>query len=185
MNRVDAQPLSLMPRTRLSRIVRVDQALLAQCARLRTPALTRLMVALTQLGDSKTWIAIAVLLFMLGDAHSYELAMLLTFSALPATALVQLLKRVCKRSRPSHTGFAALACDPDAFSFPSGHTAGAFAVAFAFQGQGALLSSIALVYAGLIGLSRVYLGAHYPLDVGVGTCIGAAAGLAARYMLLA
>ena len=80
-------------------------------------------------------------------------------------------------------GFAALIEIPDAFSFPSGHTAAAFAIAVALAGEGHGLGPLTLSLAGGIGLSRVYLGAHYPLDVAAGVGLGALCGLAARLLI--
>jgi len=79
-------------------------------------------------------------------------------------------------------GFTALVENPDAFSFPSGHSAAAFAVALAMAGviPGAPLF-VFLAFA--IGLSRLYLGAHYPLDVAVGACIGLLCGGLTRMVL--
>jgi len=76
-----------------------------------------------------------------------------------------------------------LAENPDRFSFPSGHTAAAFAVAVAFAGEPGGLGPLALLLATGIGLSRVYLGAHYPLDVAAGGMLGVFAGLAARLLV--
>ena len=62
-------------------------------------------------------------------------------------------------------------------SFPSSHTAIAFAVAIAvipFLPRPLVVAGIA--YASLVGLSRVYLGVHYPLDVIAGAGIGIAVG---------
>ena len=79
----------------------------------------------------------------------------------------------------------SLAADPDAFSFPSGHTTVAFAVAVALAGSGSGLGAVAAILAGGIAVSRVYLGAHYPLDVLAGIALGAASGWLARLLLIA
>jgi undecaprenyl-diphosphatase len=80
-------------------------------------------------------------------------------------------------------GFEALAENPDRFSFPSGHTTAAFAAAVALAGAPYGLGPAALVLAVGIGASRVYLGAHYPLDVGVGVVLGSLSGAATRLVL--
>ena len=101
-----------------------------------------------------------------------------------AAVFSQALKRICRRPRPSTGigGFTALAENPDVFSFPSGHAAAAFAVAIALAGHGSL-GRFQLGAALAIGFSRIYLGAHYPLDVAMGAMLGVAAGAIARMIL--
>ncbi len=111
-----------------------------------------------------------------------RLGLRLAAGTLVATILSQTLKRSLNRARPTTgiEGFVALAENPDAVSVPSGHTAAAFAVAVAFAGERFGLGPLSLALASGIGLSRVYLGAHYPLDVAAGAVLGSVAGIAAR-----
>lgn len=98
--------------------------------------------------------------------------------------LVQAIKRTVPRLRPSNLPDAIVAPDERIFhnSFPSGHTTTAFALAmwvllltyrtrYRWWGYGAL------VLAGLVGLSRIYRGVHYPFDVLVGALLGVAWGV--------
>jgi undecaprenyl-diphosphatase len=161
-------------------LLRFDEALLLGVRRWHAPSVTLLMRALTRFGDASSWVLVGlVLLAAGGPARRY--GMLLASGAIIATVLSQALKRICKRPRPSAGigGFTALTENPDVFSFPSGHTAAAFAVAIALAGCG-WLGPFHLSLALAIGMSRVYLGAHYPLDVAAGGAAGLIAGLAAR-----
>ncbi len=75
---------------------------------------------------------------------------------------------------------------PNFPSYPSGHAAAAFAVALvlALFWQRRRWWGLSLAGAGLIALSRVYLGCHYPSDIFAGAVLGAGAGAASYGLLL-
>lgn len=166
------------------RLELMDHHLLLRLRELETPFLTRLMQGLTHLGDTATWSFVSLLLLAAGG-EARELAIRLWVAAGVALAISQPLKRLCRRTRPALrlAGFTALVEHPDRFSFPSGHTTVAWSVAVAMASVGPAIGLVMFPLAWLIGASRVYLGAHYPLDVGVGAVLGIIAGWLARLLL--
>jgi undecaprenyl-diphosphatase len=106
-----------------------------------------------------------------------------------AAALTSVLKELFDRVRPAiaDPGIEALAPTPDSASFPSGHAATAFAAAIAVGAFYPRLRWPLLGLAALVGLSRIYLGVHYVLDVLAGATLGLALGLlmvwATRHLL--
>jgi len=83
------------------------------------------------------------------------------------------------RPRPSNAlDCAALVVEPDRFSFPSGHSAAAMAVAFGYAMAFPSLTAPLVSIAFLVGASRVFLGVHYPGDVLVGQLIAVLTGVA-------
>ncbi len=85
------------------------------------------------------------------------------------------LKYIVKRPRPYITHPDINAVDTEgSYSFPSGHTSGAFALATSlslnYPKWYVIVPSFA--WAGLTGYSRMYLGVHYPSDVLTGAVIG-------------
>jgi undecaprenyl-diphosphatase len=170
---------------RFRRILSFDEALLVAMSRFHSPVRTAVAQALTRAGDARTWGVVGLAFFATFTPRGRHLGLRLGAATLVATALSQALKRSLSRKRPdaSIAGFEALAANPDKFSFPSGHTSAAFAVAVAFTGEPWGLGPLALLLAVGIALSRVYLGAHYPIDVGVGASLGVCAGVAARLLV--
>lgn len=166
------------------RLLAYDEALLAYVRRQARPRLTCIMRAVTHLGDTASWIAVGLAMASTGAA-GFRRALLLGLGAGLATMLAQLGKRFIRRPRPSNgiRGFTALVENPDAFSFPSGHTAAACGVAVALAGEATAVGIGAGALACSIAVSRVYLGAHYPLDVMVGAILGFAGGAVARLVV--
>jgi membrane-associated phospholipid phosphatase len=56
-------------------------------------------------------------------------------------------------------------------------------LAWPLAGSGSGIAWLTLILAFGIGISRIYLGAHYPLDVAAGMLVGAASGLIARLLV--
>lgn len=92
--------------------------------------------------------------------------------------IVQLVKRTVGRPRPScRLSHRALIDEPDRLSFPSGHSAAAMSVAFAYAVAFPGLAVLLIPLAVLVGMSRVCLGVHYPGDVLIGQIIAVLTGL--------
>jgi undecaprenyl-diphosphatase len=93
--------------------------------------------------------------------------------------VVAMLKESIDRPRPEHTDPAldAAVATPGSPSFPSGHTATAFAAAAVVGAFYPRLRWPLYSLATLVGLSRIYLGVHFTLDVIAGATLGLAIGL--------
>ena len=159
-----------------------DRALFLRCALLETtPRVARLFwTVLTHLGGSTASIAAATLPLFMGEAV-HVAAVHATATLVLSHLVVQLIKRTVGRPRPScRTASTALAAEPDRFSFPSGHSAAAMSVALAYALAYPALATPLLIVAGLVGMSRVFLGVHYPGDVLMGQLIAALVGLGVR-----
>lgn len=132
------------------------------------------MLFVSSLGNfGAIWIALATLLLIIEKyRHSglaVSIALLIDF-----VAVNLIIKPLVGRERPCDVTVPEdmlLACLSD-HSFPSGHTAAAFAAAFALFLCHKRAGSAALILAVLMGFSRLYLFVHFPSDVIAGALLG-------------
>ncbi|MDD3363568.1 MAG: phosphatase PAP2 family protein [Syntrophomonas sp.] len=131
------------------------------------------MYIITQFGSLSVVVAL-VLIFLLSSSPTVistgrNLAIVLILSQL----IVHSLKWLISRPRPFiatnyiiHRRISA-----PGFSFPSGHSCAAFAVAITLRSIIPGVDDLLITLAVLVGISRIYLGAHYPSDVLMGFLI--------------
>jgi undecaprenyl-diphosphatase len=150
--------------------------------RRRAPALDRSLVAITRAANyTRLWLAIAGGLALCGGPRGRRAAgqgvIALAVAAAVANGPAKLLVR---RRRPFHRSQPALIHMPSSTSFPSGHSAAAFAFATAASAELPPLAPVLLPLAAAVAYSRVHTGVHYPSDVVAGVAIGIGAGALAR-----
>lgn len=163
-------------------IVESDRRLMRRLNRWEAPHWVRRWTVLASRGgDGWLWSAVGLNLLLFGGTHRFR-ALLAAGVALGAAQLTFLtLKRLIGRERPCtiEPHCWAVLLPPDRFSFPSGHSITAFAIAVTLGlWYPALLAG--LIFCALsVAASRVILGLHYLSDVVAGLMIGILIGLAA------
>jgi membrane-associated phospholipid phosphatase len=137
------------------------------------------MFVITQLGSGMAALAIALVLFF---TNNRRLAYELILGSVLLWLVVLLIKILIHRSRPSFqlTEARIVGYKQVGQSFPSGHTSQAFFLAVLLTQHFHLSMWITLlVFAAalMVGVTRMYVGAHYPRDVLAGIVLGSAWGL--------
>jgi membrane-associated phospholipid phosphatase len=159
---------------------RLDVAVYAAVAATPSPTLDRFMRRLSHAADySRLSISAAAVLALTGGPAGRRAAVRGMASIGVTSAVVNLVvKPLSRRRRPDRAAqsvpFARHVPMPTSSSFPSGHSAAAFAFA---TGVGHVLPSAAVplrALAALVAYSRVHTGVHYPGDAIVGSLIGGA-----------
>lgn len=134
-----------------------------------------IFLVVTQLGSG--W-ALAGLLGSLIYIKRKGQALLLALAGAGTFVMVELLKHLYARPRPYALSDEVIRRDPltsGGFGFPSGHAAMAMVIGiFIMVFVPKIPKIIVTVAVLLVGLSRIYLGMHAPLDIIAGYAVGAA-----------
>lgn len=152
-----------------------DHNLMRRINRWPAPRWIRIwMICATRGGDGWLWYGMGLIILLFGgDAR---------FAAVAAAALAEgigiavflRLKKAARRKRPNcfEPHCWATLLPPDQFSFPSGHTITAFAVAVSLSMFYPTLAVGLLFCALSVGASRILLGMHFLSDVLAGALVG-------------
>jgi undecaprenyl-diphosphatase len=151
-----------------------DTTVTAAIQSARGPVLDQVMKAVTVLGSTVVVAtATIVLVLWLWRALRRRDAVYSASVMVACGLMITVLKERFERVRPPADG--ALVSLPSSYSFPSGHSMGSLCLAWVFgrlawtsglsrSWKAALLASC-LLYPVLVGVSRIYLGVHWPSDV--------------------
>lgn len=133
-----------------------------------------LLVVATYLGYGYLWGALALALVVFGTKADHASVLIGVEVVISSVFLSQAVKSVAGRPRPPfhRRGFHHQFLTNT--SFPSNHTTAAFAMAYLVVRLYPWWPNVVVIYtmAILIGLSRVYLREHFPLDVVGGAVLG-------------
>lgn len=173
-----------VPRRLLAEADALDRAVYDAIGRTPTPTLDVLMVRLSDAANySGLWLVIAGALVLAGGEAGRGAAIrgLTAIGVASATANLA-AKHLLPRHRPDRAAIPATrhARMPTSGSFPSGHTASAFAFVTAVTADFPQLSLPLYTIAAAVGYSRVHNGVHYPGDVVGGAVLGLAVGTSVR-----
>lgn len=154
-------------------ILTFDSMVISFIQGLETPALTVVMKFFTNIGSTISIIVISLLaLFFLYKVFDYRSELLLFTIVIAGTPIINsILKEFFHRTRPDLHRLIEIG----GYSFPSGHAMNAMAVygiiSFLLwrhlptrMGR-TILIIISSVFILMIGISRIYLGVHYPSDI--------------------
>ena len=171
----------------IGHISTMDRNLMRKVNWWRAPRWIRVwMICATRGGDGWLWYAMGLAVLLFGGASRWEAVGSATLSAGAGLVLFIRLKRTIRRPRPcaveAHCWSRLLPTDQ--FSFPSGHSITAFAVAVPLGAFYPALMPGLLFCAVSVALSRILLGMHYLSDVIAGSLAGAVLGYAACALYL-
>jgi undecaprenyl-diphosphatase len=159
----------------LTFIAHRDHKLMRRVNRWPAPRWIRVwMICATRGGDGWLWYGMGLVILLFGGSDRFQAVAAEALAAGVGIALFLRLKKAAKRKRPStflpHCWATLL--PPDQFSFPSGHTITAFAVAVSLSMFYPSLAVGLLFCALSVAASRILLGMHFLSDVVAGAAIG-------------
>ena len=169
-----------------ARLSAPDYFLMHRVNRRRPPRWIRVwMLAASRAGDGWLWWCCGLAVLASNDTARHQAFAAAALAVLVGILTFKVLKRVVGRKRPCAIAPHCWAnlLPPDQFSFPSGHSITAFAVAAALGAFYPSAWPVLAFCATSVAASRVLLGVHFLSDVVVGSSLGAGLGYAAALLL--
>ncbi len=170
----------------LDYIAHRDHTLMRRVNRWHAPRWIRAwMLCATRGGEGWLWYTLGAVFLLTGGPRRFHAVAAAALAAALGVTLFLRLKKAAARRRPCafEPHCWAILLPPDQFSFPSGHTITAFAVAVSLSRFYPELS-LGLFFCALsIAASRILLGMHFLSDVLAGAAIGGGLACAAVWLV--
>lgn len=142
--------------------------------------LDQFMILVTQFGRELVWPITIVVLFIFGGDTGKKAAIIMALVMITLIPIGILSKEIVARPRPFIPNTEVILAADSQYAYPSGHSmivaAGAtVALAELYRNSSARMKAVAIALAleaSVVCFSRIYVGAHYPLDVIGGILLG-------------
>lgn len=161
--------------TLFEKIQRQDRVLLkALNNSMNCKTLDFLMIPITYLGSVTFCVIFCLTTLISSNENIRILGIKTSYTLLITTLISKLIKTSVNRIRPfiKINNLKIKKIGIDEYSFPSGHTTAAFSIATTISFIFPSLMVLSFILASLVGISRIYLGVHYPTDVLGGVFLG-------------
>lgn len=166
-------------------LIVLDRAVYAAVHATPTPTLDHGLARVSRAANrSVLWFGVAAGMSVLGARPRRAAGVGLTALGVTSAVVNLAVKPVFRRRRPERLGTVRthVVPMPESHSYPSGHSASAFAFSTAVGATIPQLDTALRLLATTVAYSRVHTGVHYPGDVIAGAAIGAGVGTVVRHL---
>jgi undecaprenyl-diphosphatase len=158
----------------------VDTKVFLQINKQHYAPLDQFMILITQFGRELVWPIVIVIVFTAGGATGKKAALIMALAMIILITIGVLMKEIVARPRPFIPESEFILAADSQYGYPSGHSlivaAGAtVSVAVLYRNPSWKMKAVSIalaVEASIVCFSRIYVGAHYPLDVLGGILLG-------------
>jgi undecaprenyl-diphosphatase len=158
----------------------VDTKVFLQINKQHYAPLDQFMILITQFGRELVWPIVIVILFTSGGDTGKKAALIMALAMIILIPIGVLMKEIVARPRPFIPESEFILAADSKYAYPSGHSlivaAGAtVSVAVLYRNPSRKMKAVSIalaVEASIVCFSRIYVGAHYPLDVLGGILLG-------------
>ncbi|SBS26919.1 undecaprenyl pyrophosphate phosphatase [Marinomonas aquimarina] len=140
-------------------------------ARKHRQLMTRVSRIVSMSADGPLYVLLALAFWAFG-LQNWALIIIAGFAL--ERVLYLILKKSFKRNRPADIldDFTSFIRPSDKFSFPSGHTSGAFFMAYCLSEWFPEFYLSFYSWSAMVAMSRIFLGVHFPTDTAMGALLG-------------
>jgi membrane-associated phospholipid phosphatase len=161
-------------------LIAEDTKVFLQVNKYHFALLDQFMILVTQFGRDLVWPITIVVLFIFGGDTGKRAAIIMALVMITLIPIGMLSKEIVSRPRPFIPNTEVILAADSQYAYPSGHSlivaAGAtVALAELYRNSSARMKAVAVALAleaSVVCFSRIYVGAHYPLDVLGGILLG-------------